>query len=162
MLISKVLQNLSNDVSFGAKEPFMQPMNEFISGYRSKMMALQERLAEVPLHKLQEITNRELPTFDESSLESVHELVYKHRQKILESIEELEQQGKVTVCPPPPPPFPHSPCLPGILTVSQTPLPLSDCFFAVAMQMGLPVSERKKIMAAEAEAAAAAAAAATS
>jgi len=121
VLISKVLQNLSNDVSFGAKEPFMQPMNEFISSYRSKMMALQERLAEVPMHKLQEIANRELPSFDETQLSAVHDQVYKHKDKILAEIEEMETKGTVTAS-----------------------VPLSDCFYAVAMQMGLPASARKK------------------
>lgn len=36
-LIAKTLQNLANLVEFGAKEPFMIDMNEFIDGNRERM-----------------------------------------------------------------------------------------------------------------------------
>ena len=45
VLVSKVIQNLSNNVMFGKKELFMEPMNEFIKENREKMMKMQRRLA---------------------------------------------------------------------------------------------------------------------
>ena len=37
ILITKVLQNLSNDVEFGSKEPYMTKMNDFIIANRPKI-----------------------------------------------------------------------------------------------------------------------------
>lgn len=45
ILISKVIQNLSNNINFGKKEPFMEPINEFIDNYRPHMAVLQSSLA---------------------------------------------------------------------------------------------------------------------
>lgn len=35
MLLSKVIQNLANGVEFGQKEPFMLPMNTFLTEFRA-------------------------------------------------------------------------------------------------------------------------------
>lgn len=32
LLIAKVIQNLANNVLFGAKEPYMYPLNDFLAG----------------------------------------------------------------------------------------------------------------------------------
>ena len=45
ILVSKVLQGLSNNVPFGKKEPFMIPINDFITRYQPKMNALLLRLS---------------------------------------------------------------------------------------------------------------------
>jgi neurofibromin 1 len=44
ILITKVLQNLSNDVEFGSKEPYMTKMNDFIHSNRDKLSAFYEKL----------------------------------------------------------------------------------------------------------------------
>jgi len=44
ILITKVLQNLSNDVEFGSKEPYMAKMNDFIQSNRQKLVAFYEKL----------------------------------------------------------------------------------------------------------------------
>lgn len=44
ILITKVLQNLSNDVEFGSKEPYMTKMNDFIQSNRVKLTQFYERL----------------------------------------------------------------------------------------------------------------------
>jgi len=44
ILITKVLQNLSNDVEFGSKEPYMTKMNDFIQSNRNKLIAFYDRL----------------------------------------------------------------------------------------------------------------------
>ena len=46
MLVSKVIQNMSNHLCFGAKEPFMLPMNDqFMERMIPKMKELQGSLA---------------------------------------------------------------------------------------------------------------------
>ncbi len=49
VLISKVLQNLANDVEFGDKEPYMAVMNYFII---KKRKALQEFFSELAVCNL--------------------------------------------------------------------------------------------------------------
>ena len=44
ILITKVLQNLSNDVEFGSKEPYMTKMNDFIHSNRQKLSDFYEKL----------------------------------------------------------------------------------------------------------------------
>jgi len=48
ILITKVLQNLSNDVEFGAKEQYMVKMNDFIQTNRPKLLAFYDRLLKAP------------------------------------------------------------------------------------------------------------------
>ena len=45
VLICKVLQNLSNDILFGKKEPFMIPLNDFLTSKRPIMLSLLDKLA---------------------------------------------------------------------------------------------------------------------
>jgi len=45
VLISKVLQNLANDVEFGDKEPYMTAMNHFIIRKRKSLQAFFNQLA---------------------------------------------------------------------------------------------------------------------
>jgi len=44
ILITKVLQNLSNDVEFGSKEPYMTKINDFIQSNRTKLIQFYEKL----------------------------------------------------------------------------------------------------------------------
>jgi len=44
ILITKVLQNLSNDVEFGSKEPYMTKMNDFIQSNRGKLVQFYDKL----------------------------------------------------------------------------------------------------------------------
>jgi hypothetical protein len=44
ILITKVLQNLSNDVEFGSKEPYMTKMNDFIHSNRQKLGEFYDKL----------------------------------------------------------------------------------------------------------------------
>jgi len=48
ILITKVLQNLSNDVEFGSKEPYMAKMNDFIHSNRLKLTAFYDKLLKSP------------------------------------------------------------------------------------------------------------------
>jgi len=49
ILITKVLQNLSNDVEFGSKEPYMTKMNDFIQSNRLKLVVFYEKLLKAPI-----------------------------------------------------------------------------------------------------------------
>jgi len=44
ILITKVLQSLSNDVEFGTKEPYMTKLNDFIHSNRTKLVSFYEKL----------------------------------------------------------------------------------------------------------------------
>jgi len=48
ILITKVLQNLSNDVEFGSKEPYMTKMNDFIQSNRNKLVQFYDKLVKPP------------------------------------------------------------------------------------------------------------------
>eukprot|EP01114_Cavostelium_apophysatum_P003995 TRINITY_DN1412_c0_g1_i1.p1 TRINITY_DN1412_c0_g1~~TRINITY_DN1412_c0_g1_i1.p1 ORF type:complete len:1016 (-),score=160.34 TRINITY_DN1412_c0_g1_i1:852-3899(-) len=48
ILITKVLQNLSNDVEFGSKEPYMTKMNDFIQSNRGKLTKFFDQLVKPP------------------------------------------------------------------------------------------------------------------
>eukprot|EP01119_Soliformovum_irregulare_P002244 TRINITY_DN12528_c0_g1_i1.p1 TRINITY_DN12528_c0_g1~~TRINITY_DN12528_c0_g1_i1.p1 ORF type:complete len:1070 (+),score=179.39 TRINITY_DN12528_c0_g1_i1:67-3276(+) len=48
ILITKVMQNLSNDVEFGSKEPYMSKMNDFIQSNRLKLQDFYNRLTKNP------------------------------------------------------------------------------------------------------------------
>eukprot|EP01114_Cavostelium_apophysatum_P003999 TRINITY_DN1412_c0_g2_i5.p1 TRINITY_DN1412_c0_g2~~TRINITY_DN1412_c0_g2_i5.p1 ORF type:complete len:1014 (-),score=174.59 TRINITY_DN1412_c0_g2_i5:78-3119(-) len=48
ILITKVLQNLSNDVEFGSKEPYMTKMNDFIQSNRVKLAQFFDKLVKPP------------------------------------------------------------------------------------------------------------------
>lgn len=47
ILITKVLQNLSNDVEFGSKEPYMTKMNDFIQSNRTKLKEFYDKLVNI-------------------------------------------------------------------------------------------------------------------
>jgi neurofibromin 1 len=44
ILITKVLQSLSNDVEFGSKEPYMTKLNDFIHSNREKLQNFYTKL----------------------------------------------------------------------------------------------------------------------
>jgi len=48
ILITKVLQNLANDVEFGSKEPYMTKMNDFIHSNRQKLIQFYDKLLKTP------------------------------------------------------------------------------------------------------------------
>ena len=48
-LITKLLQNLSNGVEFGKKEPYMTPMNSFINNNQKRMNEYLTKVANVSL-----------------------------------------------------------------------------------------------------------------
>jgi len=50
ILVTKVLQNLSNNVLFGGKEEYMVPFNDIIVKNRDKMHAFLEQIAKATSH----------------------------------------------------------------------------------------------------------------
>ena len=55
VLISKCLQALSNNVTFGGKEQYMVPMNAFLEANRPRIRAYFDRLVDVPDLSLREM-----------------------------------------------------------------------------------------------------------
>ena len=84
ILVSKVLQNLSNNVRFALKEPFMVPLNEFLDQCAPKMNQLlirmsDKRYPEEPLTSL----------LQDNDLFTIHETLVKNQ----EAIEKLLQES---------------------------------------------------------------------
>lgn len=82
ILISKILQNLSNQVAFGKKEPFMMVFNDFLDKNRGKMDKLLSSLSnqyynEIPLTHL----------LKDSDLHDIHKCLYDNKDKIQEDLQ---------------------------------------------------------------------------
>jgi len=83
VLISKSLQNLSNGVQFGAKEPFMRPMNEFIVLNLKNVRMFLEAAATIP-EGFVESQKRQMISFEDrnESLETIHRNICTFLDKI--------------------------------------------------------------------------------
>lgn len=89
ILITKVLQNLSNDVEFGAKEPYMTKMNDFIQANRVKLRNFYDKLIKPPSKPPLSV---DLP----KGIKNVNlSVIAKHLQTNLEKIENRELRKKV-------------------------------------------------------------------
>eukprot|EP01094_Clydonella_sp_ATCC50884_P003096 TRINITY_DN12389_c0_g1_i2.p1 TRINITY_DN12389_c0_g1~~TRINITY_DN12389_c0_g1_i2.p1 ORF type:complete len:1292 (+),score=422.53 TRINITY_DN12389_c0_g1_i2:31-3906(+) len=97
-LITKLLQNLSNGILFGSKEPYMTPMNPFIESQQKKMNEFLLKLSTDP-----EATEGRAPWVDcltsptkeltadgleMKDLELIHSLIYNYKGKLLEMLQE--------------------------------------------------------------------------
>ena len=101
LLATKSLQNLANKVYFGAKEPFMEPMNAFIEGNISRIGQLCDLLAKrgnplgsslPPLH----IT----PQIAEEDLQEIHRHLHRRFEainKVLRSLPAPEVEGQKSI-----------------------------------------------------------------
>lgn len=88
ILLSKILQNLSNGVKFGIKESYMTPLNDFLESNQTRVHALFDELAMIPagvtdfsLEKV--ILNQDLA-------EKLHAHLYLQQSKIIVKIQEIE------------------------------------------------------------------------
>nr|KAJ3422183.1 hypothetical protein HK105_000822 [Polyrhizophydium stewartii] len=70
LLVAKTLQNLSNLVEFGQKEPFMAPMNVFIKDHLQGMKSFIEAISKKPM-----LNDRVMSTDDLAAMPSLHELL---------------------------------------------------------------------------------------
>jgi len=94
ILITKVLQNLSNDIEFGSKEPYMTKMNDFIQSNRLKLGQFYERLvkpsgkAPINIDMPRNIKNVSLATLSIHIRENLNKIENAEMRKKLQQIVE--------------------------------------------------------------------------
>lgn len=85
LLIAKVIQNLANNVLFGAKEPYMYPLNDFLTQNIYKVTTFLREISVPPTTVDAHVLQRE--TFDFGSCVALHRFLYDHwdhvRQKLM-------------------------------------------------------------------------------
>ncbi|KAI1325648.1 GTPase [Xylariaceae sp. FL0255] len=85
LLIAKVIQNLANNVLFGAKEPYMYPLNDFLTQNIYKVTTFLREIS-VPPESL-EMARSDIQSFDFGSCVVLHRFLYEHwdnvRQRLL-------------------------------------------------------------------------------
>lgn len=88
-MITKVLQNLSNDVEFGAKEPYMTKMNDFVQANRDKLSKFYDKLLK-PSSK--DLIKVDLP----KNIKAISlGVLSQHIRSILDKIEDKELRAKL-------------------------------------------------------------------
>jgi ankyrin repeat protein len=104
-LLSKVLQNLSNNVPFGSKEEYMTPMNSLIEEYAERMKAFYARIvvderaadsddadAWVDCKNPPTTEDFDPALLEEHNLLLLHKMLYNYRGKLLEILHEELQK----------------------------------------------------------------------
>ncbi|MDP2435249.1 MAG: ankyrin repeat domain-containing protein [archaeon] len=102
-LLSKVIQNLSNNILFGSKEEYMVPMNPFIEEYAPKLVEFYNTIIHDPLAgpereawadcKNPVSTEESDPAMlEEKNLLLLHTLLYTYRGKLLDILHEELQK----------------------------------------------------------------------
>ncbi|KAL6066378.1 PH domain-containing protein [Balamuthia mandrillaris] len=108
IMITKLLQNLSNDVAFGVKEPYMQIVNCFIEDNREKMFGFLKKVitdtkkdsedavdwADCRNEKPQSI--KDLTILDVNELQFLHRVLFKSKAAVKESILKDKSENLIT------------------------------------------------------------------
>jgi len=95
ILITKVLQNLSNDVEFGSKEPYMTKMNDFIQSNRAKLITFYEKL-------LKPYSKPPIPCNMPKNIKLLNLVILaQHIRENLDKIEDPEIKAKISSVLPP-------------------------------------------------------------
>ncbi|KAK7980760.1 hypothetical protein PG989_013217 [Apiospora arundinis] len=87
LLIAKVIQNLANNVLFGAKEPYMYPLNDFLAQNIYRVTQFLREISIPPDADTLDTPSPEAETFDFGSCVPLHRFLYDHwdqvRQKLM-------------------------------------------------------------------------------
>ncbi|KAL6065950.1 Ras GTPase activation domain containing protein [Balamuthia mandrillaris] len=95
ILISKAIQNLANEVPFGAKEEYMSPVNAFIERNQERCRSFFDEIATVPddvmdytpLASMEQVNSHEMP--------SIHQYVVKNLDKIAKTLALYENADSI-------------------------------------------------------------------
>jgi len=90
ILMTKVLQNLSNNVEFGSKEPYMTKMNDFIQSNRDKLNLFFNKLVETTGNNNAPAAKMPKDTKEESLI-----TISKHLRSTLEKVKDQELKTKL-------------------------------------------------------------------
>ncbi|KAK0651326.1 hypothetical protein B0T16DRAFT_403638 [Cercophora newfieldiana] len=89
LLIAKVIQNLANNVLFGAKEPYMFPLNGFLAQNIYKVTTFLREIS-VPPETLPDTTGGE--SFDFGSCVALHRFLYDHWDHVRQRLVSQERR----------------------------------------------------------------------
>ncbi|KAK2628011.1 hypothetical protein QTJ16_002657 [Diplocarpon rosae] len=92
LLIAKVVQNLANNVLFGAKEPYMFPLNDFLTQNIYRVTTFLREIS-VPPNVLEPVVESE--SFDFGSCVALHRFLYDHWDHVRQKIVVRERKGAV-------------------------------------------------------------------
>ncbi|KUJ23034.1 uncharacterized protein LY89DRAFT_635153 [Mollisia scopiformis] len=90
LLIAKVVQNLANNVLFGAKEPYMFPLNDFLT---QNIYRVTTFLREISVSPNMIEPNVESESFDFGSCVALHRFLYDHWDHVRQKIVLRERRG---------------------------------------------------------------------
>jgi len=91
IIVSKVIQNLGNNVEFGKKEAYMIPLNDLILEYLPVVKNLYDELVIVDNDKIE----HPIVNIDEALLAKFYKHIYRLQDKIIKSISFLEMTCSV-------------------------------------------------------------------
>ncbi|KAL2069744.1 hypothetical protein VTL71DRAFT_14423 [Oculimacula yallundae] len=92
LLIAKVVQNLANNVLFGAKEPYMFPLNDFLTQNIYRVTTFLREIS-VPPNMAEPVIESE--SFDFGSCVALHRFLYDHWDHVRQKIVIRERKGAV-------------------------------------------------------------------
>ncbi|KAH7346669.1 hypothetical protein BKA65DRAFT_282221 [Rhexocercosporidium sp. MPI-PUGE-AT-0058] len=92
LLIAKVVQNLANNVLFGAKEPYMFPLNDFLTQNIYRVTTFLREIS-VPPNMVEPVIESE--SFDFGSCVALHRFLYDHWDHVRQKIVIRERKGAV-------------------------------------------------------------------
>lgn len=92
LLIAKVIQNLANNVLFGAKEPFMFPLNDFLTKNIYRVTTFLREISVEP--ETMERPNSD-ESFDFGSCVSLHRILYDHWDQVRQRLSSIERRDLV-------------------------------------------------------------------
>ncbi|CAI4211762.1 unnamed protein product [Parascedosporium putredinis] len=92
LLIAKVIQNLANNVLFGAKEPYMFSLNDFLTQNIYKVTTFLREISVPPSHPEK---HAEVESFDFGSCVSIHRFLYDHWDHVQQRLTSLERREYV-------------------------------------------------------------------
>ncbi|CAG8574310.1 8733_t:CDS:10, partial [Diversispora eburnea] len=91
LLITKVIQNLANNVLFGAKEPYMNTLNEFLNSNIVKITTFLEEISKLPnLPQFADINSFEQPSIrrlDDSERKTLHKHLIENQEKMAKDLQ---------------------------------------------------------------------------
>jgi neurofibromin 1 len=92
LLIAKVIQNLANNVLFGAKEPYMFPLNHFLT---QNIYRVTTFLREISVPPTQLETRGSTEVFDFGSCVALHRYLYDHWDHVRQTLISRERREHV-------------------------------------------------------------------
>src|SRR5690606_5375698 len=80
MLVAKLIQNLANNVLFGAKEAYMVPLNDFLAKNIVDVLSFLRAISKAPTHLEEPVPQTE--SFDFGSSVALHRFLYDHWETV--------------------------------------------------------------------------------